>query len=124
MAQSSFIVADSSATDKTFILQTTSSNSNTYIDTSSTLTLPSAAEISHDLRPAGANGTDRHLVKFRLTVKDAETGEVATALASLQLSIPRHSAVTSTVCEDLVAFVTNYISTGTNLDLILDGITP
>lgn len=124
MASSSFSVADSSAENVTFSLQSLNRSTAIYIDSNSTLQLPCAAEISHDIKAAGAKGTDRHIVKFRKTVKDTETGEVGTGVASLQFSVPRNSGITDTIIQDLNAFVANYIATSGNLNKLLDGITP
>lgn len=123
MAQSSFIVASSTAVDTTFVQQSSDSKSVGYINDATTLELPLGADISHDNKAPGAKGTDRHLIKFRHTVKD-DNGEVGTCVASFQLSIPRNSAVTDVIIKDLAAFCINYVNTAGNLDKLIDGITP
>lgn len=123
MAQASFVVNNHAAAATTFLLQSQDTRLAKYIVASSSLAEPVGAEISHDLKPAGSKGTDRHLVKFFIGRKTTDGLVVNVEVGSLQLSVPRDTAFTSTDALDIVAYIKNYLSDA-NVALLIDGVTP
>lgn len=123
MAQSSFVVNNHAAVATTFLLQSQDTKVAKYITAASSLAEPRGAEISHDLKPTGSKGTDRHLVKFFIGRKTTDGLIVNVEVGSLQLSIPRDTAFTDTDTLDIVAFIKNYL-TDANVALLVDGVTP
>lgn len=123
MATATITIADSSATDHTFNLQASDLKIAKYVESESTPKLPLGLEISHDMKPAGQDGTDRHIVKIFNTVEDAN-GKINTPVVSLQFSVPRNTAVTDTVLADAWAYVKAYVDASGTFDLLIDGVTP
>lgn len=123
MATSSVTIADSSAVDNTFLLRDQVNGTSTYVDPDTSLAFPLGFTVEHTVKPAGQLGTDRHLVKFYKTISSADYG-TATAVVSVQLSVPRHDLVTDALIADLWTYVKNYTSSSGVLAKIIDGITP
>lgn len=123
MAASSFVVKNHAATDTTFLLQSQDTKVAKYITADSSLAEPCGAEISHELKPTGSKGTDRHLVKFFRGRKTTDGLIVNVEVASLQISKPRDTAFTDTDTLDNVAFIKNFL-TDANVALLIDGVTP
>lgn len=122
MPSTTFAVNNRAAVPVTFTLQSVSGTKAEYINTASSLQNPEAAVISHDLKPAGSLGTDRHSLSFKKVVTDAN-GVPAVVSASLTLSVPRSSVVTEVMTQDVAAFVSNYL-TEVRVAALIDGITP
>lgn len=122
MASNTFVVNNDAAVAKTFTLQSQDMKEAKYIDTASSLSVPTFATISHQIVPQGRSGIDRHLVKFGISAVDVE-GKTFTVTASCQLSIPRSTAITDTIIKDVTAFMRNYMTSAYAL-LLSDGITP
>jgi hypothetical protein len=61
----------------------------THIAKSSTLAAPFVFEQSHDIKPVGNTGNDRHYVTLRRTYVDPATGKTYTDSFELKLSVSR-----------------------------------
>jgi len=123
MAASSVTLNDDSAAPVNFRLQASDMKTARYIDPLSTLSLPMGFEVVHDIKPPSSLGTDRHTLRFFNTIKDSVTGVQATPVISLQLSVPRSVTVDASTLYNLRAFIIEYLSKS-NLDLLVDGVTP
>jgi hypothetical protein len=121
MPTNSITIPDSSAVDNTFILQDQSKGLTKYIDPDTSLVTPLGLSIEHTVKPAGQPGTDRHIVKAYQTFIDAN-GVAATAVVSIQLSVPRHGSVSDTVIKDLWAYAAGYVNITDNVKRLVDGI--
>jgi len=122
MASTTFVVNNGAAVAKTFTLQSQDLKTASYINTESSLSAPQVAVISHDLKPTGAKGNDRHNVSFKTTLLDS-VGVAHTISCSLQLSVPRSAVVTDALVLDAVRFTTNYL-TDARVASLGDGVTP
>ena len=122
MAQSTFSVNNAAAAAVAFTLQSQDSKEARYINPSTSLAAPQAAVISHDIKPAGTKGTDKHVVAFSTTLLDA-TGVQQTVKCSLMLSVSRSTVLTDAMVKDVAAFVRNFCTDAVVLNLA-DGITP
>lgn len=114
-------------TDVVFRLVSNDQSGTRRIDVASTLALPNTLTIRHSVSGKAPNIVDRHLVQF--------TKMVATSLGSVPvncnftLTIPRDSAVTTTIVHDVVSNLLDFLSdsalTGfastANVDAILRG---
>ncbi len=122
MAQNSFNVNNAAGSAVGFSLQSQDSKEARYINTATSLAAPQACIISHDIKPNGVKGTDKHIIKFSTTVVDS-LGVQQTVIASLMLSVSRSSSITDTMCKDVASFVRNFATDAVVLQLV-DGITP
>jgi len=123
MPQSSVTLKNAALEDHVFLMQASDMKRAKYIDESTSLDLPQGLEISHDVKPAGQSGTDRHLVKVTITGRDSD-GKVDTAVVSVQVSVPRNAAISETNVLDCWTFAKNYLDVSGAFAKIVDGITP
>lgn len=122
MAQSSFVVKNLADQDITFALQGQDARNANYIQTGTSLALPGIAVVSHDIKPSGSKGMDKHVVAFKTTVADS-LGVPQVATASLMISVPRASEVTEIMVQNLVQYL-RYYCTDACVAKLMDGITP
>lgn len=111
-------------TDIVYTLQSQVGSQLNYSNVSAGLTEPETLRIQHFLRPVGSKGTDRHQIVFTKAVVEDTTGNYLQLIASLQLSVPRSTDITLTMCKDIIAQMTSYINKTANLTSIVAGGTP
>lgn len=110
-------------TDVIYSLQGTASDSAQYIDTTSSLASPRTVKVSHNIKPIGSSGSDRHVIVAQSVVLDANN--VAHVMsASLTWTIPRASIAADILSKDVLAALTNYLALAGVKDAIIDGIIP
>lgn len=110
-------------TDVTYSLQGASADSAAYIDATSTLSAPRILKISHQIKPTGSTGSDRHTVLAQAVVQD--TMNVSHVMsASLTWTVPRASQATETLNKDCLAALLGYLGLTGVKDALIDGILP
>lgn len=110
-------------TDVVYSLQGTSQDAASYIDASSSLASPRTVKVSHNVKPIGSSGSDRHTVIAQSVALD--TNNVAHVMsASLTWTIPRASVATDTLSKDVLAALVNYLALSGVKDALIDGIIP
>lgn len=110
-------------TDVVYSLQGSAANEASYIDATSSLSAPRRVVVSHNIKPIGNSGSDRHTVLAQSVVLDTNNVAHVTS-ASCTITVPRASVATDTVVLDCIAALTNYLAlTGVKAALI-DGIIP
>lgn len=126
MAQSSFNVKNAADVDQNFTLISQDRKLVRYQSTDGGLFEPLAMEIAMDIKPVGANGSDRVTVAATHSIFNSVTGKPVTGRVSLQVVIPRDTEweSRSTLTEDLLAYVLNYMSTAGNSDKIIRAFVP
>lgn len=110
-------------TDVVYSLQGTSSSDASYIDSTSSLSAPRIVKVSHQLKPVGSTGSDRHSVIAQAVVLDANNVP-HTMSASLTWTIPRAAVATDTLSKDVLAAVLGYLGLSGVKDAMIDGIIP
>jgi hypothetical protein len=110
-------------TDLTFTPQSSTGSKKVYIVSASGLTEPWILEVSHNLRPVGAKGTDIHTVSVKRGDVDDTDGESTLGIATLELRIPRKAAFTDTVVKDIYRVLCSYLKDA-NIVLLKSGATP
>lgn len=114
---------DDGTTNVTYSLQGNSQTDASYIDATSSLSAPRKAVISHQLKPIGSAGSDRHQVLFQSVVLDANN--VAHVIsANIVLTVPRAAVATDTLAKDVLAAAVNYLALAGVKDALIDGIIP
>lgn len=122
---SDIIVTQSDGTtDVTFKFQSQQGSVRVYGNESAGLTEPETLRVQHNLRPAGARGTDRHNVTFQKAVVEDSTSQYLVLSASLQLNIPRSSEITLAMVKNIIAQMTSYINRTANVTSLFNGGTP
>lgn len=122
--------ADSSVS---YTLQGTVGTRSSYIQSASSLRLPDALVVNHELKSAGSAGSDRHQVLKQLAAEDT-SGKVDILSFNQTLAVPRNNGITDTmvieqVAEGISFFIGNLTSgqvsklTSVVANLI-DGVTP
>jgi len=92
-------------TDVTFDLVSDAAGKKVFLDKTSGLTESVSIEVEHNLRPAGAKGSDRHTIRVLKQDVDDVTGAFTIASFVLTISIPRASAFTPTVIKDMAKYM-------------------
>lgn len=110
-------------TDVVYSLQNNNGDSVSYIDTTSQLSAPRLVKVSHQIKPIGSSGSDRHSVVAQSVVLDANQ-QPHIMSASLTWTIPRASVATDTLSKDVLAAMVNYLNLSGVRDALIDGIIP
>jgi len=95
-----------------------------YTDQSSGLVAPQSLRISHNLRPVGAKGTDRHNISFSKGIVETTSLQFLQGSISMTLSVPRSTEFTLAMVKDLVAQMTSYLNLTANVTTLMNGGTP
>lgn len=114
-------------TDIVYRLVSQNQDGTRRIDIASTLALPATLSIKHSTTGKAPNVVDRHLIQLNKTVSTT-LGSV-TVNANFTLTVPRDTAVTTTVVHDVISNMLDFLSdsglTGfastANVDAILRG---
>lgn len=133
MASSTITLYKGADSTVSYTLQGTVGTRSSYIQSASSLRLPDSIVVNHEIKSAGAVGSDRHQVLKQLAVEDTN-GKVDILSSNFTLAVPRNSGLTDTMIIEQVAeaisyFVGNLSSTQVSkltsvvADLI-DGVTP
>jgi hypothetical protein len=112
------------STDVTYTLQSNQGANKVFANESAGLSEPETVRIGHQLRPAGARGTDRHQIVFQKAIVEDDTNIYQVMSASLQLSIPRSSEITLAMLKDMIAQLTSYVNRSATLTSLFNGATP
>jgi hypothetical protein len=121
----SIIVTKSDGTtDITYALQSQVGTQLVYANVAAGLTEPETLRIQHFLRPLGQKGVDRHQIVFTKAIVEDSTNQLLQLIGSFQLSVPRSSEITLTMCKDIMAQFTSYMNKTANLTSIVNGGTP
>jgi hypothetical protein len=110
-------------TDVDYSLQGSSSNGASYIDTTSSLAQPRTIKVVHSIKPIGQQGSDRHTVTAQSVVLDT-VGNAHVMSASLTWTVPRSSAATETLSQDVLAAALNYLQLTDISSALIDGRIP
>lgn len=110
-------------TDVVYTLQGNSTTEASYIDTTSSLSAPRKAIVSHQLKPTGSQGSDRHQVLFQSVVLDANNVP-HTISVNMMLTVPRATVATDTLVLDAIAATVNYLGLSGIRAALIDGIIP
>lgn len=111
-------------TDITFNLTSQVGNQKNYANAAAGLVEPEQITMQAFLRPPGAKGTDRYVLKAQKSFVEDTTSNYITVGASLTLTIPRSlESGLNTAFKDQVSFIKSLLS-GANLDAIIAGSLP
>lgn len=123
MLQTFTIKKADGTTDVVYNLQSAASDAASYIDATSTLSAPRTMKISHQIKPIGSSGSDRHTILAQSVVLDANNVPHIMS-ASLTWTIPRAAVATDTLAKDVLAAAANYLNLVGVRDALIDGILP
>ena len=123
MLQTFTIKKADGTTDVVYNLQSAASDAASYIDATSTLSAPRTMKISHQIKPIGSSGSDRHTILAQSVVLDVNNVPHIMS-ASLTWTIPRAAVATDTLAKDVLAAAANYLNLVGVRDALIDGILP
>lgn len=123
MLQTFTIKKADGTTDVVYNLQSAASDAASYIDATSTLSAPRTMKISHQIKPIGSSGSDRHTILAQSVVLDVNNVPHIMS-ASLTWTIPRAAVATDTLAKDVLAAAANYLNLAGVRDALIDGILP
>jgi len=121
----SLIVTRSNGTsDITFTLQNTVGFQKTYVNPAAGMVEPEQITMQAFLRPTGAKGTDRYILKAQKSFVEDTSGNTITCGATLTLVYPRSTeSGLATAFYDQVAFIKSLLSAA-NLAALIAGSLP
>jgi hypothetical protein len=105
------VLDDVSGDDVTYRLTTRQADGSKRIDIATTLSEPAFLTIRHSQTGKGSDTVDRHLVQFTRTKMDVN-GVPRTLTVNLTISVPRTSVITSTIVNDQVANLIDFLMSG------------
>jgi hypothetical protein len=121
----SIIVTKSNGTtDVTFTIQSHDGSGQVFTNQSAGLVEPESLLITHNLRPQGAKGTDRHTVSYRKVKVETTSLQNLVLGISVQFAIPRSGDITLAMVKDAMAMLTSYLNLTANITSIYNGATP
>lgn len=122
MFASNISINDNAAASRTFKQVSIDATGSVRFDDSTTNLSPRKMTIRHSTSiPKGSSVvSDRHLLQFSTTKLDADS-KAHTAVINLTVSVPRSTAVAQADVDHLLAFVKNWIATGSNVTGLLLG---
>jgi hypothetical protein len=107
MASSTITLYKGPEVATTYTLQGVVGNKSSYINSTSSLRLPDALVVNHDIKGAGARGSDRHQVLKQFAV-ESDAGAVDINSINVTLSVPRNTGLTDTAVVNEVAATLSY----------------
>lgn len=123
MASATITVKDKADANVVFTLVGQTANGALYKDATRSLALPRTLEFQFSLGAPGSLGNDRVTVILRNSVQNSDTGKVSTIQAKLEVSIPRDSAVTTAMVEDIICHY-QALTVDTNAEILADALVP
>lgn len=102
---------DASGDDVVYALVGQDLTGSKRLNTATNLAEPGLMVIKHSAQGVGSAAVDRHLVQFAQT-KLNTAGLPRTAIINLTISVPRDSIITSTIVDDMVANLVDFIADG------------
>lgn len=126
MPNSSYFALDDHGGDLcTFTVIGQTARGASYKDASRPLALPQSLNIDYQVGVPGSKGNDKLVVTFRNSVVNSETQVVSVGSAKLEVSVPRDSSAwTGSATEDLLAFISDFLSVTERRESIADGMVP
>jgi hypothetical protein len=100
-----------------------SGSKQSFLNTASALTVPESIDVEHQIKQAGAKGTDRHIITYKLGDVDATTGQFSQLSLSLTLNIPRAAGITAAKVKDAAKVLQCFLKQ-TEIANIMSGVTP
>jgi hypothetical protein len=121
---------DASGDDVTYVLISQDANGTRRLNSASTLAEPADMIVRHSVQGSGQNAVDRHLIQFTWTKLDT-AGVPRKATINFTVAVPRSTVITSTMVNDMIANLVDFIADGgfttsgfagvTNLTALLRG---
>jgi hypothetical protein len=123
MASSTITLKDEADANVVYTLVGQTADGAVYRNAAAPLGLPQGLTFSIKLGVPGSKSNDRIDVKLHLSVENSETGLVSTGTAKISLSLPRDSAWTEQMSQDIMIQLQDLFSDA-NAILIADGLVP
>lgn len=122
MFGSNIVIADSTATDRTFKQVSADGSSSVRMDSSTSLLAPRKMLIRHSVsKPKGQDvAADSHNLQFSIVKIDSEN-EPQTATLNVTYRVPRSPVITTVDLANLWAFANNWLEVQANRDGFLIG---
>lgn len=118
------VTRSNGSTNVTFDLISQIGNQKNFGNSAAGLVEPEQITMQAFLRPPGAKGTDRYVLKAQKSFVEDTTGNYITCGASLTLTFPRSTeSGLATAFKDQVAFIKSLLRSA-NLDLMMAGALP
>lgn len=123
MASATHTLKEEDETNVVYTLVGQNENGALYKDATRELGVPRELQFSMKIGNPQALGNDQIISKLRNTVENSTTGKKSTGSVSIVLSVPRDSAWTNQMSEDLLIQLQD-LFTDANSILLADGIVP
>lgn len=123
MASATIVVVDKAGANQTFSLVGQTSNGALYKDATRGLSNPRTMEFQFNLGNPGSLGNDKVSVIIKDSHINETTGKVVTLVCRMDVSIPRDSAITSAMVEDIICHWQS-LSVDATAEILADAMVP
>jgi hypothetical protein len=122
MASATITLKDKADANVVFSLVGQTADGALYRDATRSLALPRTLEFKFNLGQPGSLGNDKITVTIKNSVADSD-GKVFTLQEKVELSIPRSTAVTTAMVEDIICHL-QALSVEANAESLADALVP
>jgi len=122
MASATLTLIDIADANVVYTLAGSTANGAIYKDATRPLNLPRTLEFEYKLGVPGANGNDKLIIRLSNSELKAD-GSIGTTRATLEVSVPRNFATTTTRIEDMYSQFASLL-TDARAVVLADGLVP
>lgn len=115
---------DSAAVATVFNLKSVAGQSVAYMAPTSSIAEPKTLTVDVISKDLNSSASDRINVRSQIVVRDPVTGTPVAANVSIQIVLPRNTAVSDKLRKDCFSFASGYLSDTARWDSICDGVIP
>jgi len=123
MASATQVVVNKAGANQTFSLVGQTATGALYKDATRSLAEPRTMEFQFNLGNPGSLGNDKISVIIKDSHANATTGKVVTLVCRMDISIPRDSAITTAMVEDIICHWQS-LAVDANSEYLADAMVP
>lgn len=124
MASATHVLTDFGSTNITYTLVGSSNSGAAYKNATRSLALPQSLDFAYTIGNPGSKGNDHLKITLKDVVENSDTGLISTGSCTVDVSVPRDSAWEAEKTEDLLAQMSDLLSSTASLSMIADAIVP
>ncbi len=123
MASATIVLKDKADANITYSLVGQTANGASYKDATRALSTPRTLDFQFVLGNPGSLGNDKLIVTLKNSAANADTGLVKTLQLKIEISIPRDSAITTAMVEDIICQL-QALCVDANAEILADAMVP
>ncbi len=123
MASATITLKDKADANIVYSLVGQTANGASYKDATRALSVPRTLDFQYVLGNPGSLGNDKLVITLKNSAANADTGLVKTLQLKIEISVPRDSAITTAMVEDIICQL-QALSVDANAEIIADAMVP